>query len=33
VISKDVKVYESEAWDWSEKERSSNLTIPALIEE
>jgi len=33
VIRKDVKVCESEAWDWNKKEKSSNLTIHALLEE
>jgi len=33
VISRDVKIFENEAWDWNKKEKSSNLTIPTVLEE
>jgi len=33
VISRDVKVYGNEYWDWNKKEKSYNITIPTIIEE
>jgi len=32
VISRDVKICENEAWDWNRKVRSSNHTVPTIIE-
>jgi len=33
MISRDVKIYENEAWDWSRKVKSSDHTLPTIIEE
>jgi hypothetical protein len=33
VISRDVKICVNQAWDWNNKEKSSNHTVPTIIEE